>query len=57
MATVSSGRMTTQALISGVASCARATLGPSKGISKPSAKPPPKAAALATKLRRSMFAT
>ena len=45
MTTVSSGLMTTQALISGVAPWARAALGPPNGMSRPSASPPPAAAA------------
>ncbi len=49
--TVSSGRITTQALTSGEPSCARTTVGPN-GSSKPSARPPPTAATLATKVRR-----
>src|SRR5262245_7236631 len=57
MTTVSSGRITTQALISGEPSCARMTCGPPKGMSRPSANPPPKEAALTTKLRRSICAT
>src|SRR5215831_10890317 len=49
--TVSSGRITTQAFISGEPSAARTTRGPN-GTSKPSAKPPPTAATAATKERR-----
>src|SRR5262252_7730606 len=49
--TVSSGRITTQAFISGEPSAARTTCGPN-GISKPSAKPPPTAATAVTKERR-----
>jgi hypothetical protein len=54
MTTVSSGRITTQALISGVPSAARTTCAPS-GRSSPSASPPPTAAAPTTKERRFMF--
>ena len=43
MTTVSSGRITTQALISGEPSAARTTVGPN-GRRKPSARPPPTAA-------------
>src|SRR5262249_2648691 len=57
MTTVSSGRTTTQALTSGVPSWARMACGPPNGMSRPSAKPPPIAAALTTKLRRSIFGT
>src|SRR5258707_4507242 len=57
MTTVSSGRITTQALTSGEPSCARMTCGQTNGRSRPSAKPPPRATALTTKLRRSMFGT
>src|SRR5215468_9611107 len=54
MTTVSSGRMTTQAPISGEPSAARTTCGPN-GRSRPSARPPPKAAELTTKARRLML--
>src|SRR5262245_45943865 len=57
MTTVSSGRTTTQALISGVPSWARMACGPPNGMSRPSAKPPPIAAALTTKRRRSVLGT
>src|ERR1700736_387961 len=50
--TVSSGRITTQALISGEPSAARTTVGPPKGISRPSARPEPTAALPMTKARR-----
>src|SRR5467141_2828704 len=49
--TVSSGRITTQALTSGEPSAARTTVGP-KGISRPSARPVPTAAVPMTKARR-----
>src|SRR3954451_25435392 len=49
--TVSSGRITTQALTSGEPSAARTTAGP-KGISIPSARPAPAAAVPSTKVRR-----
>src|SRR5947208_16773179 len=49
---VSSGRITTQTLTSGEPSAARTTLGPPKGISRPSARPAPAAAVPRTKLRR-----
>ena len=52
--TVSSRRMTTQALISGEPSCARTTLPPS-GMCRPSASPPPTAAVPMTKERRLIF--
>src|SRR5258706_1214295 len=52
MMTVSSGRITTQALTSGEPSAARATVGPPKGISRPSARPVPTAAVPMTKVRR-----
>src|SRR3954471_4314363 len=52
MTTVSSGRITTQALISGEPSAARTTLGPPKGISSPSESPAPMAAVPITKARR-----
>src|SRR6266446_4698459 len=52
MTTVSSGRITTQALTSGEPSAARTTAGPPKGISRPSARPVPAAAVLITKARR-----
>src|SRR6266704_614644 len=45
MTTVSSGRITTQALTSGEPSAARTTVGPPKGISRPSARPVPTTAA------------
>src|SRR6202022_4677726 len=51
MTTVSSGRMTTHALISGAPSAARAALDPS-GTWKPSEKPPPIAAAPTRNARR-----
>src|ERR1700686_1120403 len=51
MTTVSSGRITTQALTSGEPSAARTTSGP-KGISRPSARPVPTAAVPTTKARR-----
>src|SRR5229473_869487 len=50
--TVSSGWITTQALISGEPSAARTTVGPPKGISRPSARPVPTAAVPITKARR-----
>src|SRR5262245_6715486 len=49
--TVSSGRMTTHALLSGEPSCARTTAGPN-GILRPSASPPPTAAVPTMKERR-----
>src|ERR1700679_3584929 len=49
--TVSSGRITTQALTSGEPSAARTTVGP-KGMSRPSASPVPTAAVPMIKLRR-----
>src|SRR5215475_15500649 len=52
--TVSSGRMTTQALISGEPSCARTTLVPN-GILRPSVSPAPTAAVPMTNERRSIF--
>src|SRR6267378_2138294 len=52
MTTVSSGRITTQALISGEPSAARTTVGPPKGMSRPSARPVPTAAVPMTKARR-----
>src|SRR4030088_2279423 len=52
MTTVSSGRITTQALTSGEPSAARTTLGPPNGISRPSARPAPAAAVPRTKARR-----
>src|SRR5262245_53995088 len=55
MTTVSSGRITTQALISGEPSAARMTRGPPNGRSRPSASPPPTAAALTTNVRRLIF--
>src|SRR3954463_8500112 len=51
MTTVSSGRITTQALTSGDPSWARTTVGPN-GTWKPRARPPPAAAAPTTKERR-----
>src|ERR1700690_973472 len=50
--TVSSGRITTQAFTSGEPSAARTTVGPPKGISRPSARPEPSAALPMTKARR-----
>src|SRR4051794_11906612 len=50
--TVSSGRITTQALTSGEPSAARTTLGPPNGMSIPSARPAPAAAVPITKARR-----
>src|SRR5882672_687658 len=52
MTTVSSGRITTQALISGDPSAARTTVGPPKGMSSPSERPAPAAAVPITKARR-----
>src|SRR5262245_60399623 len=52
--TVSSGRMTTQALISGEPSCARTTLAPN-GIFRPRVSPAPAAAVPMTNERRSIF--
>src|SRR3984893_18625288 len=52
MTTVSSGRITTQALTSGEPSAARTAAGPPKGISRPSARPLPTAAVPMTKARR-----
>src|SRR6202048_300860 len=52
MTTVSSGRITTQALTSGEPSAARTTAGPPKGRSRPSARPVPTAALPITKARR-----
>src|SRR5258708_1081115 len=52
MTTVSSGRTTTQALTSEDPSAARATVGPPKGISRPSARPVPTAAVPMAKVRR-----
>src|SRR5712671_4199267 len=52
MTTVSSGRITTQALTSGEPSAARTTVGPPKGMSRPSARPVPTAAVPITKARR-----
>src|SRR6184192_389824 len=49
---VSSGRITTQTLTSGEPSAARTTVGPPKGISRPSARPAPAAAVPITKPRR-----
>src|SRR6516225_5089302 len=53
--TVSSGRITTQAFTSGDPSAARITFGPPNGMSRPSASPPPAAAAPTTNLRRSIL--
>src|SRR3984885_8699476 len=50
--TVSSGRITTQALTSGEPSAARTTVGPPNGRSRPSARPAPAAAVPTTKARR-----
>src|SRR5580698_4538484 len=50
--TVSSGRITTQALTSGEPSAARTTPGPPKGISSPTARPVPTAAVPMMKERR-----
>jgi len=55
--TVSSGRITTQALTSGEPSAARTTCGPPSGMSSPSAKPPPTVAAPTTKERRFIAGT
>src|ERR1700730_9717628 len=52
MTTVSSGRITTQALTSGEPSAARTTVGPPNGISRPRARPAPTAAVPITKARR-----
>src|SRR5436190_19055935 len=52
--TVSSGRMTTQALTSGEPSAARTTFGPN-GTLKPSARPPATAAELTMNSRRESF--
>src|SRR5690349_1396507 len=52
--TVSSGRMTTQALISGAPSCARTTPVPN-GIFRPRVSPAPTAAVPMTNARRSIF--
>src|SRR5216684_101715 len=52
MTTVSSGRITTQALTSGEPSAARTTVAPPKGISRPRARPAPTAAVPITKARR-----
>src|ERR1700683_5291732 len=52
MTTVSSGRITTQALTSGEPSAARTVAGPPKGRSRPSARPAPTAAVPMTKWRR-----
>src|SRR3954463_13572420 len=49
---VSSGRITTQALTSGEPSAARTTVGPPKGMSRPSVSPAPAAAVPMTKARR-----
>src|SRR5262245_22328385 len=53
--TVSSGLMTTQALISGTAPCARAAFFPPSGMSRPSARPPPAAAAAPTTKERRLI--
>src|SRR5260370_1839441 len=53
--TVSSGRITTQALISGEPSAARTRPGPPKGRSRPTARPTPVAAVPMTKARRLSF--
>src|SRR5258708_19563209 len=53
MTTVSSGRITTQALTSGEPSAARTTVGPPKGMSRPNASPVPTAAVPMTNARRS----
>src|SRR5215472_1499890 len=53
--TVSSGRITTQALISGEPSAARTTAGPKGGRRRPSARPPPAAAVPMMKERRVTF--
>src|SRR5882724_12406704 len=50
--TVSSGRITTQALTSGAPSAARTTVGPPNGTSNPKARPAPAAAVPTTKARR-----
>src|SRR6185437_7628724 len=50
--TVSSGRITTQALTSGEPSAARTTAGPPKGRSRPIERPAPTAAVPITKARR-----
>src|SRR5216683_7099047 len=50
--TVSSGRIATQALTSGVPSAARTTVGPPNGTSNPRARPAPAAAVPTTKARR-----
>src|ERR1700760_3062479 len=55
--TVSSGRITTQALTSGEPSAARTIVGPPKGMSRPSARPAPTAAVPMTKERRLRGAT
>src|SRR5437868_9670507 len=52
MTTVSSGRITTQALTSGAPSAARTTEGPPNGRSRPSARPAPAVAVPITKARR-----
>src|SRR3977135_3053905 len=52
MTTVSSGRITTQALTSGEPAAARTAAGPPKGISSPIARPVPSAALPITKARR-----
>src|SRR5258706_5591184 len=55
MTTVSSGRMTTQALISGEPSAARTTAGPKGGRRRPRARPPPTAAVPTMNERRVTF--
>src|SRR3954471_10155823 len=55
--TVSSGRITTQALTSGEPSAARTTSGPSNGRFMPSASPPPAAADVAINERRFILGT
>src|SRR6266702_7107820 len=50
--TVSSGRIITQALTSGVPSAARTAVGPPNGTSNPRARPAPAAAVPTTKTRR-----
>src|SRR6266567_7642932 len=50
--TVSSARITTQALTSGAPSAARTTVGPPNGTSNPRARPAPAAAVRTTKARR-----
>src|SRR4051794_9251977 len=55
--TVSSGRITTQALTSGEPSAARTISGPPNGRLRPRASPPPAAAELTTNERRFIFGT